>query len=62
MQTELIALARAARRLSQLDPVRLMRLLAMAEAYVSLHDSPHEDAAATLRRCALISPRAKASA
>ena len=58
----MVALARAARLLGRRDPVRLMRLLALAEAYNSLYDSPREDAATTLRRCAMISPVSKASA
>lgn len=62
MEKELAALARAARRLSRLDPTRFLRLAAMAEAYLSLYDSPHEDAATTLQRCAMISPRSKATA
>lgn len=53
---DLIALARAARKLRRRDPVRFARLMALAEAYNSLYDAPHEGAVATMRRCTLISP------
>ena len=52
----LAALLAAARRLIVVDPDRFTRVLALAEAYLSTYEQPHEGPVEVVARCLLISP------
>lgn len=56
VESGLDALAEAARRLLDVDPERFARVLALAQAYVSVYDGPSEGAAEMMARCVAISP------
>ena len=54
---DLEAFTEAGRRLRELDPEKFRRLLALARAFVALHDRELESNEAFVSRCAEIAPR-----
>lgn len=56
VEVGLDALVEVARRLLDVDPERFLRVLALARAYVSVYDLPHEGDLDVVARCMSISP------